>query len=157
MAKAQKKATDEKAKTNGSILDQLGASVVSDEDMESELKEARGGKGGRTSKYGPIAEFAEKNVTENKPLRLEGGMTEVSGLRGYLDRNYGDKYTVTSASKKGEKDKYIIYVRLTTQEEKDAAAAKAAKEASKSRDPNWKRSNKKGSASRHPLFLFTHL
>jgi hypothetical protein len=49
-------------------------------------------------------------------LKVELGKNEVGGLRGYLRRRFGERYTVKSS--KAEGDKFVGFVLLTPEETK---------------------------------------
>lgn len=87
--------------------------VISEDQAQEELSELRSGKGGRSSKYEPLADAAQ-NITGDKVLKVKLGKNEVGGLRGYLRRRFGEKYTVKSSKVEG--DEYMAFVFLTPQE-----------------------------------------
>ena len=89
--------------------------VISDQQAQQELSGLRAGKGGRASKYEPLAEAAQ-SLTGEKVLKVELGKNEVGGLRGYLRRRFGERYTVKSS--KAEGDKFVGFVLLTPEETK---------------------------------------
>lgn len=66
------------------------------DEMQKELNELRSGRGGRTSKYEPIAKAAE-DLAKGKAIKVVLGKNEVGGLRGYLNRHHGEKYDVKSS------------------------------------------------------------
>lgn len=89
--------------------------VISDAQAQEELSGLRSGKGGRASKYEPLADAAS-GLTGDKVLKVELGKNEVGGLRGYLRRRFGEKFTVKSS--KAEGDKFMAFVLLTPEETK---------------------------------------
>ncbi len=89
--------------------------VISEEQANEELSTLRSGKGGRASKYEPLATEAQK-ISGDKVLKVKLGKNEVGGLRGYLRRRFGEKYTVKSSKIDG--DDYMAFVLLTPDEAK---------------------------------------
>ncbi len=89
--------------------------VISEEQANEELSTLRSGKGGRASKYEPLAAEAQK-ISGDKVLKVKLGKNEVGGLRGYLRRRFGEKYTVKSSKIDG--DDYMAFVLLTPDEAK---------------------------------------
>lgn len=89
--------------------------VVSEEKAQEELSELRSGRGGRVSKYEPLADAAQK-LAGDKVLKVKLDKNEVGGLRGYLRRRFGEKYTVKSSKIDG--DEYMAFVFLTPEEAK---------------------------------------
>lgn len=81
--------------------------MLTDEKAQEELSSLRSGRGGRTSKYGPLAAAAEK-LGDGQVLRVKLKKNEVGGLRGYLQRRFGEKYEVRSS--KAEKETYVAFV-----------------------------------------------
>lgn len=94
---------------------QFSFEVISEEKAQEELSELRSGKGGRASKYEPLADEAQ-NLAGDKVLKVTLGKNEVGGLRGYLRRRFGEKYTVKSSKIDG--DEYMAFVFLTPEEAK---------------------------------------
>lgn len=86
---------------------QFTFSVLPEEDAELELRELRSGRGGRVSKYEPLAKAAAE-LASNEVIKVRVKKNEVGGLRGYLNRQYGEKYTVRSS--KMDDDEYMAYV-----------------------------------------------
>lgn len=74
---------------------------------KEELSDLRSGRGGRTSKYLPVAEEAQE-LNKGQVLKLKVKKNEVGGLRGYLRRRYGDQFTVKSSRLDG--DEYMAFV-----------------------------------------------
>lgn len=104
------------AKRSGSKkAGQFTFELISEDQANEELSELRSGKGGRASKYEPLANEAQ-NLTGDKVLKVTLGKNEVGGLRGYLRRRFGEKYTVKSSKIDG--DDYMAFVLLTPEEAK---------------------------------------
>ncbi len=83
---------------------------------DQELKMLRGGRGGRRSKYVPIAEKV-KGLRRGKSLKMDMDKNEVGGLRQYLARIFQDKYKVISSRSK-DGSSYRVYVYHTKDYEK---------------------------------------
>jgi len=81
---------------------------VAKEEAEQELSKLRSGRGGRVSKYAPIADNAE-DLKKGESLKVELKKNEVGGLRGYLQRRFGEKFTVKSSRLEGEDYKAFIF------------------------------------------------
>lgn len=94
---------------------QFSFDVVSEDKAQEELSELRSGRGGRVSKYEPLADAAQK-LSGDKVLKVKLGKNEVGGLRGYLRRRFNEKYTVKSSKIDG--DEYMAFVFLTPEEAK---------------------------------------
>lgn len=90
--------------------------VVSEEAAQEELAELRSGRGGRTSKYKPLADQAQ-DIDEGQVMKVKVKKNEVGGLRGYLRRRFDDKYTVKSSKLDG--DDYMAFVYLTPEDERE--------------------------------------
>lgn len=90
--------------------------VVSEDAAQEELAELRSGRGGRTSKYKPLADEAQ-NLSDDQVMKVQVQKNEVGGLRGYLRRRFDDKYTVKSSKVDG--DKYMAFVYLTPEDERE--------------------------------------
>ena len=90
--------------------------VVSEEEAQEELAELRSGRGGRTSKYKPLADEAQK-LSEDQVMKVQVQKNEVGGLRGYLRRRFEDRYTVKSSKVDG--DKYMAFVYMTPEDERE--------------------------------------
>lgn len=104
------------AKRSGSKkAGQFSFEVISEEKAQEELSVLRSGKGGRASKYEPLADAAQ-GLSGDKVLKVKLGKNEVGGLRGYLRRRFGEKYTVKSSKVDG--DEYMAFVFLTPEEAK---------------------------------------
>lgn len=72
-----------------------------------ELTELRSGRGGRESKYKPIADAAAK-LAKDKVIKVPLAKNEVGGLRGYLSRNFGEEFEVKSS--KTDSGEYMAFV-----------------------------------------------
>lgn len=92
---------------------QFTFSVMTEENAQKELTKLRSGRGGRVSKYEPLAEEADK-LTADKVLKVKLDKNEVGGLRGYLRRRFGEKFTVKSSKIDG--DEYMAFILLTPEE-----------------------------------------
>lgn len=100
-------------RTGSKKAGQFTFQVIPQEEAAEELSELRSGRGGRSSKYVPLAEAAQ-NLTGNKVLKVKLDKNEVGGLRGYLRRRFDEKYTVKSSKVDG--DEYIAFVLLTPEQ-----------------------------------------
>ena len=95
---------------------QFDVEVVSEAEAQEELAELRSGRGGRVSKYKPLADRAQ-DLNEGEVMKVRLEKNEVGGLRGYLRRRFEDKYTVKSS--KVDDDEYMAFVSLTPEEERE--------------------------------------
>lgn len=133
MATETKKApakTADKAATNGNgSATGFELKKVSTAAIRETISSVRAKSGNRTSKYLPVANWVEENIkTEDDGLEIMLDKNEVGGLRGYLRRRFKDRFVVESVTAEKGGDKYITYVRLATEEDKKAEAAKATAE-----------------------------
>ncbi len=81
---------------------------VAKEEAEQELSKLRSGRGGRVSKYAPVAEQAE-DLDRGESLKVRLKKNEVGGLRGYLQRRFGEKFTVKSSRLEGDEYKAFVF------------------------------------------------
>ncbi len=95
------------ANQNGFAIERIPADEAKDE-----LSDLKSNRGGRNSKYSPVAKEAEELTDPDDAVRVTLTQNEVAGLRGYLQRHYGDRFTVRS-SKLDDGNKYAAFVFLT--------------------------------------------
>ena len=92
---------------------QYTLAVITHNDAKEELADLRAGRGGRVSKYEPLAEAAQ-DLPPEQVLKVKVNKNEVGGLRGYLRRRFGETFTVMSNKVDGEG--YMAFVLRTPSE-----------------------------------------
>lgn len=84
--------------------------VVDQDEATDELTGLRRGRGGRTSKYEPFAE-AFDDLPKGKVIKEDvGEYSNVTGLRNFMERKFGDAVNVRSVSTDEDKSNYRVFI-----------------------------------------------
>lgn len=95
---------------NDHIRQRAGAfrfSIVDEQTAANELNQLRAGKSGRVSKYAELAKECEQ-LGHRQVLATEMAKNEVGGFRGYLTRQFGERFEAKSA--KQDDGNHAVYV-----------------------------------------------
>lgn len=84
--------------------------VVDQNEATEELTGLRRGRGGKTSKYEPFADAFE-DLPEGKVIKEDvGEYSNVTGLRNFMERKFGDDVKVRSVSTDKDKSNYRVFI-----------------------------------------------